>query len=141
MVHLEPFGGHVGLCWRILATRWAMLGHLGAMLRHLGDKMRPKSAKMSPRWRPRPPRGAKRSEKPSQLEPRGVRSYRPARHPPPNHPPTSAKASGFACSATSLALFALFPSSWTYLFLGSWILVFWSGFGRLGPRIWVLIVL
>ena len=46
-VHLEPFGGHVGLCWRILATRWAILGHLGAMLRHLGDKMRPKSAKMS----------------------------------------------------------------------------------------------
>ena len=69
---LGDLGGHVGLCWRILAKRWAMFGHLGAMLRHLGDKMRPKSAKMSPRWRPRPPRGANRSEKPSQLEPRGV---------------------------------------------------------------------
>ena len=46
-VFLEPCGDHVGLCWRILATRWAMLGHLGAMLRHLGDKMRPKSAKLS----------------------------------------------------------------------------------------------
>ena len=46
-VHLDPFGGHVGLCWRILATRWAILGHLGAMLCHLGDKMRPKSSKMS----------------------------------------------------------------------------------------------
>ena len=50
-VHLEPFGGHAGLCRRILATRWTILGHLGAMLCHLGDKMRPKSAKMSPRWR------------------------------------------------------------------------------------------
>ena len=46
-VHLEPFGGHVGLCWRILATRWAILGHLGAMLRHLGGKTRAKNAKKS----------------------------------------------------------------------------------------------
>ena len=46
-VHLEPFGGHVGLCWRILTTNWAILGHLGAMLRHLGDKMPQNSAKMS----------------------------------------------------------------------------------------------
>ena len=29
-VHLEPFEGHVGLCWRIF---W-VLGHLGAMLRY-----------------------------------------------------------------------------------------------------------
>ena len=68
-VHLGPFGGHVQLCWRILATRWAILGHLGAMWGHLGDKMRPKSAKMSPRWRPGAPRGANMSEKGSQHKP------------------------------------------------------------------------
>ena len=81
---LGDLGGYVGLCWRILAKRWAMFGHLGAMLRHLGDKMRPKSAKMSPRWRPRQPRGANRSEKPSQLEPRGASDPScPLQTPPP----------------------------------------------------------
>jgi len=68
-LHMETFGGHVGLCWRILATRWAVLGHLGAMLRHLGHKMRPNSAKMSPRWRPRAPRGANKSKKTKKLKP------------------------------------------------------------------------
>ena len=56
--------GHVGLCWRILATRCAMFVHFGAMLRHVGEKIRPKSAKMPRRvdtWRPKSNRFDKKS--------------------------------------------------------------------------------
>jgi len=66
---VEPFGGHVGLCWRILATRWAMLGHLGAILRHLGDKMRPKSAKTSPRCAQERQEEPKRAKKGKNINP------------------------------------------------------------------------
>ena len=31
-VHLELFGGHVGLCWRILALRAGILSELGNMM-------------------------------------------------------------------------------------------------------------
>ena len=46
-VHLESFGGHFGLCWRILALRASILSELGSMIPHLDDKMRPKSANTS----------------------------------------------------------------------------------------------
>ena len=132
---LGDLGGHVGLCWRILAKRWAMFGHLGAMLRHLGDKMRPKSAKMSPRWRPRPPRGANRSEKPSQLEPRGVSDPTgPLATPLQPTPPPQLKLR----ASLVLQLHSRCSRSFRHPRhhrLDSGILVFWSSFGRLGPRI------
>ena len=34
-VHLEPFGDHVGLCWRILALRSSILSELGNMMQHV----------------------------------------------------------------------------------------------------------
>jgi len=69
-VHLEPFGGHVGL---------AMLAHLGDKMGYAGPSWRYAAASWrrdatyerqdEPRWRPRAPRGANLSPKSSQHKP------------------------------------------------------------------------
>ena len=34
-VHFGVFGGHVGLCWCILALSWGILSELGNMMQHV----------------------------------------------------------------------------------------------------------